>query len=305
MDQRPILVTGAHRSGTTWVGQMLSLPPSVGYLHEPFNLVYRPSGYGVHPEFWYQYIHQGNAFAYAQRFRQILNFKPISLAQTRFQGIDDAKIFLKRNYELTGHRLMRRRALIKDPLALFATPWLVKEFGMQPVVLIRHPAAFVNSVTKQGWRFNFQHLASQPELLADWLRPFKADIEQAAKSDWSAVAEVTLLWLVTHTFIDHLEGQHPDWTFIKHEDIAKNPESVFQDLYHTLGLPWDSRVAAQISAHSVERKGKTTKPRNPVNHIQRDSHDLIHDWEHELDQDSQRYVIEQTKHLASKWYHLH
>ncbi|HUH21151.1 MAG TPA: hypothetical protein VLZ09_04715, partial [Gaiellaceae bacterium] len=35
--KRPILVTGAHRSGTTWVGKMLALAPGVGYVHEPFN----------------------------------------------------------------------------------------------------------------------------------------------------------------------------------------------------------------------------------------------------------------------------
>src|SRR5690242_1511734 len=34
---RPILVTGAHRSGSTWVGKMLALAPGIGYIHEPFN----------------------------------------------------------------------------------------------------------------------------------------------------------------------------------------------------------------------------------------------------------------------------
>ena len=34
---KPILVTGAHRSGTTWVGKMLALAPGVAYLHEPFS----------------------------------------------------------------------------------------------------------------------------------------------------------------------------------------------------------------------------------------------------------------------------
>ena len=34
---RPILVTGAHRSGTTWIGKMLALAPGVGYIHEPFS----------------------------------------------------------------------------------------------------------------------------------------------------------------------------------------------------------------------------------------------------------------------------
>ena len=38
---RPILVTGAHRSGTTWVGKMLALAPGVAYVHEPFNPLHR------------------------------------------------------------------------------------------------------------------------------------------------------------------------------------------------------------------------------------------------------------------------
>ncbi len=37
MSGKPILVTGAHRSGTTWVGKMLALAPGVAYVHEPFS----------------------------------------------------------------------------------------------------------------------------------------------------------------------------------------------------------------------------------------------------------------------------
>jgi len=38
-----ILVTGSHRSGTTWVAKMIANSPSVGYIHEPFNpTIYRP-----------------------------------------------------------------------------------------------------------------------------------------------------------------------------------------------------------------------------------------------------------------------
>jgi hypothetical protein len=36
-DDRPILVTGAHRSGTTWVGTSLGKSRHVCYMHEPFN----------------------------------------------------------------------------------------------------------------------------------------------------------------------------------------------------------------------------------------------------------------------------
>jgi hypothetical protein len=35
VQQGPILVTGAHGSGTTWVGKLLALAPGTGYAHEP------------------------------------------------------------------------------------------------------------------------------------------------------------------------------------------------------------------------------------------------------------------------------
>src|SRR5699024_395375 len=36
----PVLVTGIHRSGSTFTGKMLSLNKNVGYIQEPFNQYY-------------------------------------------------------------------------------------------------------------------------------------------------------------------------------------------------------------------------------------------------------------------------
>ena len=37
-NSKPILVTGSHRSGSTWTGRIISAAPHVGYIHEPFNI---------------------------------------------------------------------------------------------------------------------------------------------------------------------------------------------------------------------------------------------------------------------------
>ena len=48
---KPILITGCHRSGSTWVGKMLSLPVRVIYVSEPFN-----PGYGLKVfKNWFKY----------------------------------------------------------------------------------------------------------------------------------------------------------------------------------------------------------------------------------------------------------
>ena len=39
---RPVLVTGSHRSGSTWFGMALALDAGSGYIPEPFNRRSRP-----------------------------------------------------------------------------------------------------------------------------------------------------------------------------------------------------------------------------------------------------------------------
>ena len=53
---RPILITGSHRSGSTWVGRILRVAHGLGYIQEPF----KPTIYsGIMPRpfpEWYHYV---------------------------------------------------------------------------------------------------------------------------------------------------------------------------------------------------------------------------------------------------------
>src|SRR4029077_8889793 len=52
----PILVTGSHRSGSTWVGQMLAAGSEVGYIREPFSVLHRPGVLAVRFPYWFPYV---------------------------------------------------------------------------------------------------------------------------------------------------------------------------------------------------------------------------------------------------------
>src|ERR671936_363975 len=54
---RSILVTGSHRSGTGWVGQVLAASPeAVGYVWEPFSVLHRPGTCAARFERWFPYV---------------------------------------------------------------------------------------------------------------------------------------------------------------------------------------------------------------------------------------------------------
>ena len=148
-ERTPILVTGAHRTGTTWVGKMLSAGRGVAYISEPLNVWHRPSVLRAPVEKWYTYICAENEAAYMPAFREMLAFRyglwrEISSLRSRKDFLRmgrDFSIFLR-------GRLLRQRPLIKDPFAVFSAPWFAEQLGCRVVITVRHPAGFASSLKR-------------------------------------------------------------------------------------------------------------------------------------------------------------
>ena len=72
---KPILVTGSHRSGTTWVGKMIAASPLVGYIQEPFFPGRRPGICGVTFPYPFAYVTDDNGEAFYRHMDATLAFK--------------------------------------------------------------------------------------------------------------------------------------------------------------------------------------------------------------------------------------
>ena len=71
----PILVTGAHRTGTTWVGKMLAANSQTAYISEPLNVWHRAGVLRACVKHWYTYITDKNESAYLPAFNELLGFR--------------------------------------------------------------------------------------------------------------------------------------------------------------------------------------------------------------------------------------
>jgi hypothetical protein len=109
---------------------------------------------------------------------------------------------------------------MKDPIALFSAPWLARTFNADVVVLIRHPAAVVSSLVRLDWIFYFPYLLEQPELMRDWLAPFAEEIRRFAASPQPLLEQGILLWRIMHHVIFRYQQEHPEWIFLRHEDLS-------------------------------------------------------------------------------------
>jgi hypothetical protein len=249
---RPILVTGAHRSGTTWVGAMIALSPRVGLIHEPFSPI-TPRGVSSAPfDRFFRYVTEENEGAYVAPLERTLRFsygvrrqlRTIRSPRELARSAQDFAAF-------TVNRARRARPLLKDPIAVFSSEWLASRFGAQVVVLIRHPAAFASSLKRLGWTHDFGHFLDQPLLIRDHLAPFEGELREFAEHEHDVVDQAILLWRLVYSTVLTFRERHPDWTFVRHEDLSRDPVRGFEELYATVGVEMDDRIRRSIAAHSA------------------------------------------------------
>ncbi|MBA3350704.1 MAG: sulfotransferase [Actinobacteria bacterium] len=247
----PLLVTGLHRSGTTWAGRMLCLSGEAGYIHEPFNPTRRPSWSGGRIPLWFQYICAENEAQFEPILNDVLEFRYPLFANLRDPRTLKRLGTLVREYPSAYmSRFRNLRPLLKDPMALFSAEWLADHYGTRVVVMIRHPAAFAGSIKRLNWQFKFKSWLAQDLLLRDWLHPYEEKMREYSTRDVDIIDQAILMYQVMLSVIDRYREAHPTWTFVRHEDLAGSPVDGFRDLYARLGLTWSSQVELGVARYS-------------------------------------------------------
>jgi hypothetical protein len=300
--KKPILVTGAHRTGTTWVGKMLAASDEAAYISEPLNVLHRPGLMRASVPYWYQYIHTHNQQEYAPAFRETLQLKYHawleikSLRSTRdiLRMLRDWRIFYagkKRN----------QRPLLKDPFAVFSAPWFSQALGCQVVVTIRHPAAFASSLKRLNWSFDFNNLLSQPELMKDWLEPYRSQMLVLLNQPEDIIAQASLLWCMIYQVVHQYRDQTPELLVVRHEDLSLDPIGGYMRLYDQLGLHFTQEARDMILGASSSANPKELSDKK-VHAVQLDSRANMDNWKHRLQKDEIERIREFTAQTARIYY---
>ena len=242
----PILVTGAHRSGTTWVGKMLALAPGVAYIHEPFN---PGTSSGISPapfDRYFTVVTAENEERYLPGLERTLAFRYDVGAQFGSQHAPRDLARAGRDFARSlPPRLTRARPLVKDPIALLSAEWLADRLGMEVVILVRHPAAFAASLKRLGWSHDFGSFLADGRL-PEIVRPYEAEIREQSERPGDVLAQASLLWRILYGAVDGYRTRHPGWTYLRHEDASADPLGTFERLYSKLGLDLVPRARREI-----------------------------------------------------------
>jgi len=296
----PILVTGAHRSGTTWVGKMLASNPQTAYISEPLNVLHRRGIFALGVDQWYAYINAENENKYLPAFQAMLSyryhfFEELASLRSRkdlFRMGRDLGIFV-------NGKLRSQRMLIKDPFAVFSTPWFAQKLNCKVVITVRHPGGFASSLKKLNWSFDFRDLLDQPMLMRDHLEKDRADMEKIRPDD--IVEQAALLWRMIYRSVHTTRSLFPDFKIIRHEDLSLDPVAGYKSLYESLELEFTDKVRDTI-LNSSSSENPTELSKKGTHSVKLDSRANLGNWKKRLTPEEITRIHKMTEDVFPLFY---
>ena len=284
MSEGPIVVTGSHRSGSSWVGRLLTLDRQAHYIHEPLNPGVLPSWFGAPAEHTWEYLPAGDPRW--SRIDGIVSLRfPARAAfadsRRRHGTVETSKRIIRTAQRAAVARRRGARALLKDPFMLFNSDEFIRRYDGRVVYTVRNPAAFVSSLLRLDWRFDFKNWAEQPLLLEEHLAPWAEEIKDAAAHPPPMFEHACLAWRVIHGYMamNYSASSHGK-ALVRHDQLSKHVGEELPRLYSALGLTYSAEVEAGIRA--LTTGGTADVTRREVNLLQRDSVTTADAWRQRL-----------------------
>lgn len=297
----PLLVSGAHRSGTSWVGAMLAASGYYAYVSEPLNVWHRRGVFNAPVDYWYSYICDENEEQYLPAFRDTLALRYRLLPELfSLRSMKDLGRMGRDWWRMTYGRFAWRAPLLKDPFAVFSAPWFAQRLGCQVVITVRHPAAFVSSLKRQDWRFNFSDLLDQPLLMRDWLAPYEAEMQQA-KSGGDLIEQACLIWRLVYHVVHQFQQQGQPFQVVRHEDLSLQPVAAFRALYAQLGIPFSDKAEERIR-QSSGAENPTELDEDKIHSVRLNSRANLKNWQKRLTTGEIVRIRDLTPDVAGHFY---
>lgn len=281
---------------------MLCQSNEAGYIHEPF-CPNRSPGWLTEPlPYWYMYLSDDNGERYEDAVERVLQLRyPIARSLFASRGPKDVARQVPEIGRALAYRARHLRALLKDPFALFSSEWLADRFAVLPVIMIRKPVAFVSSIKRLNWGFDYeQNWLAQPLLMRDHLSAHERSFE-GYQGEIDLVGEGIVMWNALYGFVAELRERRPEFLYVIYEDLAADPLGGFEELYAQTGLRWDGDVRARIAGFSDDANPKDVSARNR-RAIKRDSQAASETWRIRLSPEEIERVAEETAEVAGLFY---
>ena len=110
-----------------------------------------------------------------------------------------------------------------------------------------------------------------------------------------------LLWNMLHSVIAIYEKQHPNWVFIRFEDLAVNPIIGYSHLFNQLKLSFNKNIQNKINLLS-SNENPIELPLGKRDTNKRNSIATMYNWKTRLTQEEIQLIKKGVNLISEKWY---
>jgi hypothetical protein len=227
-----IFITGAPRSGTTWLMDIMMTIPDYTYVFEPIHPKLFPESFDVGFKSRTYLPINKNWRDGEEHLKKIFTGKTVShLPEYSLQ------------IEMIMHRLLGRKLIIKAIHMNRILPWLAKRFEFRGIFLIiRHPCAVINSQLKSG--FYGYHNSSPPyedipptidNILeeASMINSLEPSILNKLRKIKTIEEILAAAWCLDYYVPLSMPKIHP-WTTVIYEKLVTDGENEIRRLFNEL-----------------------------------------------------------------------
>lgn len=225
MFKRVVVVAGAPRSGTSWLGQIIDSSPAVAYRFQPLFSYAFKGALGFDSE----------KADYDRFLRELYQSNDPFLLQTDKRKSGDYPTFEKAKTSVLAFKTCRYQYLL---------PRMLEYWNMRLVAIVRHPCGTINSwlknpkefpegaVPKEEWRTGVCKNQGRPEEFFGFYK-------------WKEV---------THLYLD-MADKYPGVVYIIHyDDLVDNPNYETDTLFRFLGLEYGQQTRDFLAASQATHK---------------------------------------------------
>jgi hypothetical protein len=247
---RSIFVAGTARSGTTWLGDIISSQLPCRVMFEPFHNknveAYRRFNY-------FQYMRPDAPNSALRNYCEV-----VFTGRIRHGWIDRQVTHLRPSYRL-----------IKEIRANLFLKWAKNQFPDIPVVfVIRHPCAVVLSRLQLEWATDadLEPLLAQQELTDDFLAD-KLDCIRNARSD---EAKHALVWCISN-LVPLMQFRPHELTIVYYEHLCTEPQTEMSRLFHAIGYSYRPSIYRRLKtpAWTTKHSSAVMRAEDSVTHWRR------------------------------------
>ena len=305
---KPIVLVGSERSGTSWIGDVLSSSPKIHLVYEPFNPYMQDMLFGrdwTWPNFTMPYLPEDfDGRRYVAPVRRLLrNSAPVSYFGRPFIGSVLGRRRTLRDWarplaERLRAKGRRTRVLVKDPWATHLVPWLVTHFDVHIVHVVRHPCGVAAAQKRLNWQFDLSRVSTSPgqrEIFTQRCRGRPGRSRTSARRQHSIHDRE---WIACTWPLLEYARNYSEVTAVSYERLALDPVSEFPELCEVLDIDYPGAVEHRVIETST---GKMIDPKSSTTHILvRDSRRTALSWQDRLTDEEIDRVLTATAHVRKE-----